>query len=81
MCCPILTLSGPGHDHDDEEGYELHHYQLYHSEDVDDSKLTHPEDIEHYAKHDHEEDEAERQAFLDSQTVIRENIPDKFRRH
>jgi hypothetical protein len=63
------------------QDYELHHYQLYHSDDTDDSKLTHPEDIAHFAQHDHLEDEAERQAFLDSQTVIRENIPAKFRRH
>jgi hypothetical protein len=42
--------------------------------------LIHPEDIEHFKKHDELEDEAERQAQLDKMAIVEQNIPDKFRR-
>jgi len=42
--------------------------------------LIHPEDIEHFKKHDELEDEAERQAQLDKMAIVEQNIPPKFRR-
>jgi hypothetical protein len=42
--------------------------------------LIHPEDIEHFKKHDELEDEAERQAQLDKMAIVEQNIPEKFRR-
>jgi hypothetical protein len=42
--------------------------------------LIHPEDIEHFRKHDELEDEANRVAALDKMAIVAQNIPDKFRR-
>ena len=49
--------------------------------DTKEEDLTHPEDIAHFAKHDREADEAERQEKLDKMTIVEQNIPAKFRRH
>jgi hypothetical protein len=73
---------GPGHHGDDEYEYEIHHFEKYHSgDDFKEEDLTHPEDIEHYRKH---EDEERRQEEWDkiftSGKVIEKNIPKKFMR-
>ncbi|RPA71812.1 hypothetical protein BJ508DRAFT_419764 [Ascobolus immersus RN42] len=70
---------GPGHHGDDEYEYELHHYERFHGDDTTDEELTHPEDIAHFAKHEREEREAERQEELEKQAVNVGNIPDKFK--
>ena len=48
--------------------------------DTREEDLTHPEDIAHFAKHEREEAEAERQEELDKRSIVEENIPQKFRR-
>ena len=48
--------------------------------DTKEEDLTHPEDIAHFAKHDREEEEAERLEERMKQAVLVENIPLKFRR-
>jgi hypothetical protein len=48
--------------------------------DTKEEDLTHPEDIAHFAKHEREEEAAERQAILDLQPVNEANIPQMFRR-
>ena len=72
---------GPGHHGDDEYEYEIHHFEKYHGEDTTEEDLTHPEDIEHFRKHDQMDAEAERQAKLDRMEIVEANIPQKFRRH
>ena len=52
----------------------------YHDENTKEEDLIHPEDIEHFKKHDELQDEAERQAQLDKMAIVEQNIPDKFRR-
>ena len=42
--------------------------------------MIHPEDIEHFKRHDELEDEADRQAALDKLAIVEQNIPLKFRR-
>ena len=49
--------------------------------DTREEDLTHPEDIAHFAKHDREADEAERQQQLDRMPIVESNIPAKFRRN
>lgn len=71
---------GPGHHGDDEYEYEIHHFEKYHGEDAKEEDLTHPEDIEHFRKHDELDAEMERIAQLDSMSIVEENIPAKFRR-
>ena len=48
--------------------------------DTREEDLTHPEDIAHFAKHDREADEADRQEELQKQPINDANIPQKFRR-
>lgn len=72
---------GPGHHGDDEYEYEIHHYERYHDENTDESELTHPEDIEHFRKHDEREMNEMRQEQQDRMMVVDANIPLKFRRH
>ncbi|KAL2259737.1 hypothetical protein VTK26DRAFT_6473 [Humicola hyalothermophila] len=72
--------TGPGHHGDDEYEYEIHHWEKYHDENTKLEDLTHPEDIEHFRKHEEMEAEAERIAQLDQQSIIEANIPAKFRR-
>lgn len=72
--------TGPGHHGDDEYEYEIHHWELYHDENSQLEDLTHPEDIEHFRKHEEMEDEEERLELLKQRRIVEENIPDKFRR-
>ncbi|ROW17050.1 hypothetical protein VPNG_01278 [Cytospora leucostoma] len=72
--------TGPGHHGDDEYEYEIHHWELYHDENTKLEDLTHPEDIEHFRKHEEMEDEQERLEQLSKQRIVEANIPNKFRR-
>lgn len=72
--------TGPGHHGDDEYEYEIHHWEKYHSDDDSLEDLNHPEDIEHFRKHDELEEAEERLAKLDRMAIVPENIPAKFRR-
>ncbi|MCJ1482545.1 hypothetical protein MMC06_002711 [Schaereria dolodes] len=72
---------GPGHHGDDEYEYEIHHFEKFHDENTREEDLTHPEDIAHFAKHDREADEADRQEELDRMAIVEQNIPQKFRRY
>ncbi|WQF81866.1 Putative EF-hand domain, nucleobindin [Colletotrichum destructivum] len=71
---------GPGHHGDDEYEYEIHHWEQYHDENTKLEDLTHPEDIEHFKKHEKMEDEQERLEQLDQMAIVEDNIPQKFRR-
>ncbi|KUI67361.1 hypothetical protein VM1G_03307 [Cytospora mali] len=72
--------TGPGHHGDDEYEYEIHHWELYHDENTKLEDLTHPEDIEHFRKHEEMEDEEARLEQLSKQQIVEANIPNKFRR-
>lgn len=82
--------TGPGHHGDDEYEYEIHHWEKYHDENTKLEDLTHPEDIEHFKKHEEmereEEEREEREKKAREQGgegkgwVVEENIPGKFRR-
>lgn len=72
--------TGPGHHGDDEYEYEIHHWEKYHDENTKLEDLTHPEDIEHFKKHEQMEEEAERLEKLNRMGIIEDNIPQKFRR-
>lgn len=72
--------TGPGHHGDDEYEYEIHHWEKYHGEDTKLEDLTHPEDIEHFRKHEQMEEEQERLEAMERQPVVVDNIPLKFRR-
>ena len=52
----------------------------FHDENTKLEDLTHPEDIEHFKKHEAMEREQERIDKLDQQAIVEENIPEKFRR-
>jgi hypothetical protein len=52
----------------------------YHDENTKMEELVHPEDIEHFKKHDELEDEEARVAALDKLAIVEQNIPRKFRR-
>jgi hypothetical protein len=71
---------GPGHHGDDEYEYEIHHWEKYHDENTREEDLTHPEDIEHFRKHEEWEAEQERQEAMDRMPIVEANIPLKFRR-
>ncbi|TQS37400.1 hypothetical protein Golomagni_02128 [Golovinomyces magnicellulatus] len=71
---------GPGHHHDMETEYEIHHWQKYHNKDTKEEDLTHAEDIEHFRLHDKLEDEAHAQAAMDRLSIVDGNIPAKFKR-
>ena len=72
--------TGPGHHGDDEYEYEIHHWEKYHDENTRLEDLTHPEDIEHFRKHEEQEEAQERLDLLSRQAIVEENIPSKFRR-
>lgn len=72
--------TGPGHHGDDEYEYEIHHWEKYHGDDTTEEDLTHPEDIEHFKKHDEMELAQERLEKLNKMAIVEENIPTKFRR-
>lgn len=52
----------------------------YHDENTKLEDLTHPEDIEHFRKHEQMEAEQERAEQLTRQSIVEDNIPAKFRR-
>jgi hypothetical protein len=52
----------------------------YHDENTKIEDLIHPEDIEHFKRHDELEEEADRVAALDKMAIVEQNIPWKFRR-
>lgn len=72
--------TGPGHHGDDEYEYEIHHWEKYHDENTKLEELTHPEDIEHFRKHDELEQEQERLDEMSKRRIVEENIPAKFKR-
>ncbi|KAK0741635.1 hypothetical protein B0T21DRAFT_432767 [Apiosordaria backusii] len=87
--------TGPGHHGDDEYEYEIHHWEKYHDENTKLEDLTHPEDIEHFKKHEQmeleEEQRQERELKAKERAekaggegrggwVVEENIPRKFQR-
>ena len=49
--------------------------------DTKEEDLIHPEDIEHFRKHDEMDAAAERQEQLDRMQIVEQNIPQKFRRY
>lgn len=49
--------------------------------DTKEEDLIHPEDIEHFRKHDEQEAAAEHQEQLDRMPIVEQNIPRKFRRY
>lgn len=71
---------GPGHHGDIEYEYEIHHFEKFHGPDTTEEDLVHPEDIEHFRMHDMLEDEQERIAIEQSQSIVEANIPMKFRK-
>ncbi|KAI9751279.1 MAG: hypothetical protein M4579_006132 [Chaenotheca gracillima] len=71
---------GPGHHGDDEYEYEIHHFEKYHDENTKEEDLIHPEDIEHFRKHDMEAEEEYQQEKLDEMAIVEKNIPQKFRK-
>lgn len=72
--------TGPGHHGDDEYEYEIHHWEKYHDDNTKLEDLTHPEDIEHFKKHDEMEDAQDRLEAMQKLSIVEANIPQKFRR-
>lgn len=72
--------TGPGHHGDDEYEYEIHHWEKFHDENTKLEDLTHPEDIEHFRKHEEMEDQADAVERLNSMSIVVDNIPRKFRK-
>ncbi|CEL03234.1 Putative Secretory pathway protein Ssp120 [Aspergillus calidoustus] len=71
---------GPGHHGDMEYEYEIHHFEQFHGEDATEDELTHPEDIEHFRRHDEEDEAQERLDQLERMSIVAANIPSKFRK-
>ena len=71
---------GPGHHGDDEYEYEIHHFEKYHDENTKEEDLIHPEDVEHFRKHEAMEREQERIEREQTQQIVENNIPLKFRK-
>jgi Ca2+-binding EF-hand superfamily protein len=71
---------GPGHHGDMEYEYEIHHFEQFHGEDATEEELTHPEDIEHFRRHDEEDEAQERLDQLERMSIVAANIPAKFRK-
>ncbi|KAK6066612.1 calcium-binding protein [Seiridium cupressi] len=72
--------TGPGHHGDDEYEYEIHHWEKYHDENTKLEDLTHPEDIEHFRKHELLEEAEEKLEAMAKMKIVEANIPAKFRR-
>jgi hypothetical protein len=72
---------GPGHHGDMEYEYEIHHFEKFHGDDTTEEDLVHPQDIEHFRRHDEEEDAALRLEKLEAMQIVLNNIPQKFRRN
>ncbi len=49
--------------------------------DTKEEDLNHPEDIEHFKKHEEDAMARERQEKLDAMPIVEQNIPAKFRRN
>ncbi|KAL3472115.1 hypothetical protein BJX99DRAFT_236133 [Aspergillus californicus] len=71
---------GPGHHGDIEYEYEIHHFEQFHGEDATEDELTHPEDIEHFRRHDEEDEAMEKLDQLERMSIVAANIPAKFRK-
>ncbi|KAA8652510.1 hypothetical protein EYZ11_007680 [Aspergillus tanneri] len=71
---------GPGHHGDIEYEYEIHHFEKFHGDDATMEDLTHPEDIEHFRRHDEEDLAAGKLEKLESMQIVEANIPQKFLR-
>ncbi|KMU87899.1 conserved fungal protein [Coccidioides immitis H538.4] len=71
---------GPGHHGDMEYEYEIHHFEKYHGENARPEDLTHPEDIEHFRRHDEEEHAQNKLDQLQMMSIVEANIPEKFKR-
>lgn len=69
---------GPGHHGDIEYEYEIHHFEMYHGDDTTEEELTHPEDIEHFKRHDEEDDAMDKLDQLERMAIVAANIPAKF---
>lgn len=63
-----------------ETGAKQQIFRRYHDENTKIEDLTHPEDIEHFKKHEQLEAEEERTEKLTQQAIVEENIPSKFLR-
>ncbi|KAF1956035.1 hypothetical protein CC80DRAFT_474086 [Byssothecium circinans] len=71
---------GPGHHGDDEYEYEIHHWEKYHGgDDVKEEDLNHPEDIEHFRKHEEMERREAEWEGEERRGIVERNIPAKFR--
>ena len=53
----------------------------YHDENTKLEDLTHPEDIEHFKKHEQMEEEQEQLEEMEKQPIVLKNVPAKFRRN
>lgn len=64
-----------GHHEDEETEFDIHHVEVFHSDpnDDDESKWNHPEDIEHFRKHDEKYHAA-------ANTDPLKNIPARYRK-
>ncbi|EEP80373.1 conserved hypothetical protein [Uncinocarpus reesii 1704] len=71
---------GPGHHGDMEYEYEIHHFEKYHGDDARPEDLTHPEDIEHFRRHDEEEDAQKKLDEMQGMSIVEANIPEKFKK-
>lgn len=84
MKAPLLTLLflgyGIGHHGDDEYEYEIHHFEKFHGPDTKLEDLTHPEDIEHFRRHEEADRRQEVRERMDRMQIVEANIPAKFRR-
>jgi hypothetical protein len=72
---------GPGHHGDMEYEYEIHHFEKFHGDDTGEEDLVHPQDIEHFRRHDEEEAAEMRLEKLEAMQIVESNIPPKFRRN
>lgn len=72
---------GPGHHGDMEYEYEIHHFEEYHGDDASEDDLTHPEDIDHFRRHDEFKAAQKRLEELEQMAVVEANIPGKFLRN
>ncbi|KAJ5127807.1 hypothetical protein N7448_008586 [Penicillium atrosanguineum] len=72
---------GPGHHGDMEYEYEIHHFEKFHGDDAKEEDLTHPQDIEHFRRHDEMEAAEMRLEKLETMQIVEVNIPQKFRRN
>lgn len=69
---------GPGHHGDLEYEYEIHHFEKFHGDDATEEELNHPEDIEHFRRHDEEEAAGRRLEKMEQMQIVEVNIPAKF---